>query len=283
MARKDDVMIADGIGEEIGRLALVRKTYQLLGAAEVGLRLVLDEFAFSDEAAREVARDLEDGDGSWFHKPSDACAYARFEVRIEFVALHHIKWDGAVGKEHLARLRIDMCRISLEARDTRQRTYDHHRQHRRHIALTASHIALGIQTRQGHAARILHRRQQVEAAQREPLQLMLADDDLQRLVDVALSLNGIEEFLHGDVRQFDAKLLSYSVFVGMTGDEPVGGFANDAEFDAIELSACVLNFRQQRDASADILCRAVNNLALNTVLAQIGEDLHRCRQRVALA
>ncbi len=30
-----------------------------------------------------------------------------------------------------------------------------------------------------------------------------------------------------------------------TGDEPVGGFANDAEFDAIELSACVLNFRQQ--------------------------------------
>ena len=112
---------------------------------------------------------------------------------------------------------------------------------------------------------------------------MLADDDLQRLVDVALSLNGIEEFLHGDVRQFDAKLLSYSVFVGMTGDEPVGGFANDAEFDAIELSACVLNFRQQRDASADILCRAVNNLALNTVLTQIGEDLHRCRQRVALA
>ena len=115
MTRKDDVMIADGIGEEIGRLALVGETYQLLGAAEVGLRLVLDEFAFGNEAAREVARDLEDGDGTCFHKPSDACAYARFEVRIEFVALHHIEWDGAMGKEHLACVRIDTCRISLEA------------------------------------------------------------------------------------------------------------------------------------------------------------------------
>ena len=245
MSWKDDVMIADGIGEKIGRLALVGETYQLLGAAEVGLRLVLDELAFSDEAAREVARDLEDGDGSWFHKPSDACAYARFEVRIEFVALHHIEWDSAVGKEHLARLRIDMCRISLEARDTRQRTYDHHRQHRRHIALTASHIALGIQTRQGHAARILHRRQQVEAAQREPLQLMLADDDLQRLVDVALSLNGIEEFLHGDVRQFDAKLLSYSVFVGMTGDEPVRGLTDNTQTAVAHLFLGGSDFGQQ--------------------------------------
>ena len=75
MTRKDDVMIADGIGEEIGCLALVGETYQLLGAAEVGLRLVLDEFALSDEATREVARDLEDGNRSWFHKPSDARAY----------------------------------------------------------------------------------------------------------------------------------------------------------------------------------------------------------------
>lgn len=43
MSRKDDVMIADGIGEEIGRLALVGETYQLLGAAEVGLRLEMSQ------------------------------------------------------------------------------------------------------------------------------------------------------------------------------------------------------------------------------------------------
>ena len=205
MSWKNDVMIADGIGEEIGCLALVGETYQLLGATEIGLRLVLDEFALGNETAREVARDLEDGDGSWFHKPSDACAYARFEVRIEFVVLHHIEWDGAVGKEHLARLRIDMRRISLEARDTRQRAPDYHRQHRRHIALTASHIALGIQTRQRHATRILHRRQQVEAAQREPLQTVCGNDMLQGLVDIVVPfLNGIEQRLHGYVNEFYA-------------------------------------------------------------------------------
>ena len=114
MSWHNDVMIPDRIGQEIRGLRLVRQTDQLLGAAEVGLRLVLDEFALGNETAREVARDLEDGDGSWFHKPSDACAYARFEVRIEFVALHHIEWDGAVGKEHLARLDIDGRRVGLE-------------------------------------------------------------------------------------------------------------------------------------------------------------------------
>ena len=76
MSRHDDVVIADGIGEEIGCLALVGETYQLLGATEIGLRLVLDELALSNEAAREVARDLEDGNRSWFHKPSDTSADA---------------------------------------------------------------------------------------------------------------------------------------------------------------------------------------------------------------
>ena len=64
MSWHNDVMIPDGIGQEIRGLRLVRQTDQLLGAAEVGLRLILNETALGHEIPRQVARHFEDGHGS---------------------------------------------------------------------------------------------------------------------------------------------------------------------------------------------------------------------------
>ena len=72
MAGEDDVVIADGVREEIGGPVGVRQADDLLGAAEVGLGLVAHQLALFDEAAREVARHLEDGDGAFLHITSDA-------------------------------------------------------------------------------------------------------------------------------------------------------------------------------------------------------------------
>ena len=51
MSRHDDVMVANGVGEEIRRLALVSELYDLLRTAKVWLRLVANQHSFSDEMA----------------------------------------------------------------------------------------------------------------------------------------------------------------------------------------------------------------------------------------
>ena len=61
MPRHDDVVIANGVGEEIaGGETLVGQQDDLLRATEVWLGLVANEGAFGNEVAREVARELED-------------------------------------------------------------------------------------------------------------------------------------------------------------------------------------------------------------------------------
>ena len=77
MPRHDDVMIADGVGEEIaGGETLVGQLDDLLRATEVWLGLVANEGAFGNEVAREVARELEDGDGPFLHITTNARANA---------------------------------------------------------------------------------------------------------------------------------------------------------------------------------------------------------------
>ena len=115
MTREDDVVIADGIGEEIGGLTGIGQTDHLLGTAEVGLGEALDEFALSNEAAGEVASHLEDGDGSGLHIAPNAHTDARFIVGVELVALHHVERDSAMGEEQFTRRGIDTCGIGLEA------------------------------------------------------------------------------------------------------------------------------------------------------------------------
>ena len=72
MAGHDDVVIADGVREEIAGQALVGELYHLLCTAQVWFLLVAQQCAFSDEMALQVARYLEEGDGALLHKPSDA-------------------------------------------------------------------------------------------------------------------------------------------------------------------------------------------------------------------
>lgn len=49
------MVIAYGMGEEIGSISRIGETDNQLGATEVGLRLVAHEFAFSNETALKVA------------------------------------------------------------------------------------------------------------------------------------------------------------------------------------------------------------------------------------
>ena len=71
MTWEDDVMVSDGIRQKIGGLTGMRQLDDLLGSAEVGFCLVPDQFALFDEVAGEIARHLEDGDGSFLHISSD--------------------------------------------------------------------------------------------------------------------------------------------------------------------------------------------------------------------
>lgn len=117
----------------------------------------------------QVTRHLEDGDGSLFHIATDTHADARFEVGVKFVKLYQIEGNGAVGKEHLACLRIDAGGIGLKAADTHDRLRYLHGQHRRHIALTTCHDALCIQFGQCQTPRVMNGGQQVETADGEAL------------------------------------------------------------------------------------------------------------------
>ena len=119
MAWQDNVVIANGIRQEVGGLAGVRQLDHLLRSAQVCFGLVPNQFALFNKMARKVARYLEDRYRSLLHIPSDANADARFEVGVELIALYHIKRYGAMGKQHLARLRVDTGRIGLEAADTK--------------------------------------------------------------------------------------------------------------------------------------------------------------------
>ena len=106
MTGQDDVVIADGIGEEIGGLVLVGKSDDLLRATEIGLGLIPQEFTFRNEMARQIARHLEDGDGTSLHVAAYGNADARLKVGVELITLYHVERNGAVGEEYLAALRI---------------------------------------------------------------------------------------------------------------------------------------------------------------------------------
>ena len=102
MTGDDYVVVANGFCQEVTSLTGVVKTDNLLRAAEVGLALATKQLAFSQEVAGEVTGDLDDSDRARLHIASDANAYARLEMGIEFETLYHVEGNGAVSKEHLA-------------------------------------------------------------------------------------------------------------------------------------------------------------------------------------
>ena len=82
VTRKDDVVIAYRMSQEIVGLIFIGELYYLLGATKIGLGLTSHKFSFSNKTTREVARDLEDGDRSFLHIPSDTHTDTRFEVGV---------------------------------------------------------------------------------------------------------------------------------------------------------------------------------------------------------
>ena len=141
MSWQNNMVIAYGIRQEIGHLAFVGELDNLLGATKIRFGLIAHQRSLCNEIAREIASQLEDSNRPFFHITPDAYANTRLEVGVELIVFYHIERDGAMSKKHLARIRIDRCRIGLKARNTQQRTDHHHRQHCRYISLTASHIA----------------------------------------------------------------------------------------------------------------------------------------------
>ena len=92
----------------------MRQLDDLLRAAEIGFRLIVRQQTLGHEIARQVASKFKDRDGSLLHKTSDAHTDARLEMGVEFILLHHIEGNGAMGKQHLTRFRIDVRGIGLE-------------------------------------------------------------------------------------------------------------------------------------------------------------------------
>ena len=108
------MMVTNGIFHEISHLTFIRQFYHLLRPAEIGLRLIAHQRTLGHEIARQIASKFKDRDGSLLHKTSDAHTDARLEMGVEFILLHHIEGNGAMGKQHLTRFRIDVRGIGLE-------------------------------------------------------------------------------------------------------------------------------------------------------------------------
>ena len=163
MARKDDVMVADGVLEEVACI-LGPESEAHLRAAEVLAVLVVQQFPFRDEMTLQVAGDLEDGDRSLRENAVDAHADAGLEVRVELPVFHQVERDGAVCEEDAAGFHVDLRRIRLEAGQAGEGMGDHHRQERRDIAFATGRNVLRIEAGQRQAAGVADRGQEVEAA-----------------------------------------------------------------------------------------------------------------------
>lgn len=80
MAWEDHMVIANGIGEEIGQLGCVLQVDDLLCATEVGFGLITHQTTLGNERAGEVARHLEKRHVALTHIATDAHANARLKV-----------------------------------------------------------------------------------------------------------------------------------------------------------------------------------------------------------
>ena len=213
---------------------------------------------------------------------------------VQLVALHHVQRNGAVGKGHRCAVGVDARRIGLKTANACQSIDDGHGEHGGNIALAAGHDTLGVKSCQGHAARVADSGEQVEATQREPREVVALHNGLQGFVDFqcagkrffifyAQLFTFRQQLLHGNLHEFDAESLTHFFPVGMAGDEPVGGFSDDAEARLLQPLSCFGGFRENVNSLADVFAIAMDDFALEAVLAKVRENLHRGRERVAFA
>ena len=95
--------------------------------------------------------------------------------------------------------------------------------------------------------------------------------------------DGFQEFFHRDVLEPDAETLIDLPVVGVAGDQPVGGFPDDSEAGSAEFFTRLGNPGEFCDPAPDGGRGAVDDLALQALLPQIGKDFHRGGEGVALA
>ena len=135
-------MVAYGVGQEVACCLFVGELDDLLGAAQVGLALVLNQDAFFGKMTAQVSACLEDGNWARLHETAYSHAYSRLKMGVELKAVDHVEWYGAVSKEQFACLRVDAGWIGLETALAGHGLCYLHRQHGGDVALAASHDAL---------------------------------------------------------------------------------------------------------------------------------------------
>ena len=119
VAGEDDVVVADGLRQEVARVGGLQ-LQDHLRAAQVLLILVAHQRSFRHEMAPEVAGDFEDGHGAFRQFAVDAHADPGLEMGVEGPVADHIERHGAMGKQHFPALGVDARRVGLEARPAGQ-------------------------------------------------------------------------------------------------------------------------------------------------------------------
>ena len=115
VALHDYMVVAYRGGEEVAGSLFVAELYELLGAAEVGITLALNEHAFLGIVTAKTAANLEDGYRTRLHETANSHADARLKVCVKFVVIYHVKWDSAVSKQQFSSLGVDACWVGLES------------------------------------------------------------------------------------------------------------------------------------------------------------------------
>ena len=92
-----------------------------------------------------------------------------------------------------------------------------------------------------------------------------------------------EQFFHGNLLHPDAQLVQEGDRIGLAGDEPVGGLADDADAHALQPGAGLLDLLQRMDPFRHIGVASVQDLAFQPLLAQVGKDFQRGGEGIALA
>ena len=139
----DNVMIAIGTSEEIVDTTV---NFHLdLGATKIALFKVSKYSSCGDKVVLQVSAQLEYGDFFLFEVALDSNAYARLKVGVKIEFLHHIKGQGAVGKNHFATGGVYSARVGLESPLTSDFVENMHTDHGGDIPFTSCHNALFVE------------------------------------------------------------------------------------------------------------------------------------------
>ena len=234
MAWDEDVVIGDGVGEELlGGFGGGLEPY--LGTAEVGGILVGGEGDVLGEEAGEIATDFDEGIGAFGEFSVDGDTDAGLEMGGEGVTGGHREGEGAVGHEDLAAVGIDAGGVGLESGTSRETLTENHSDEGGDIAFAGGGDAFVVEKGEGDTAGVADSSEEVETTEGDGVEVILLYDFLETLVyalgafETALYFSEGGDFGDGDVYDVDAETVVKNVGGIGGGDEPVRGGADSAE------------------------------------------------------